>query len=128
MTRELFWFGVVGITAMLVHLVCVSLILVPLGMPPLLANVVAFLVAFQISHAGHSRLTFAAAEAPVAQSRWRFFSVALTSFLVNEMMYAALLHYTSLDYRLALVIVLIVVAALTFVSARNWAFLAKDKL
>ena len=44
------------------------------------------------------------------------------------MMYAALLHYTSLDYRLALVIVLLVVAALTFVSARNWAFVAKDKL
>ena len=37
-------------------------------------------------------------------------------------MYAALLRFTELDYRLALAIVLIAVAALTFVSARRWAF------
>lgn len=36
MNRELFWFGAVGVTAMLVHLGCVSLILVPLGLHPLI--------------------------------------------------------------------------------------------
>ena len=122
MRREIFWFGVVGVTAMLVHLGSVSLLLVPMGVPPLMANVVGFLIAFQVSHAGHQRLTFSRHEAPVARSRGRFFGVALTSFVVNEIMYWALLRFTSLDYRIALAIVLIAVAALTFVIARHWAF------
>lgn len=128
MKRELFWFGVVGVTAMLVHLGSVTLLLVPLGLPPLLANVIGFLLAFQVSHAGHHRLTFVAADAPVSRSRKRFFLVALTSFAVNELMYAGLLHYTDLDYRTALAIVLFAVAALTFVSARSWAFASGEQV
>ena len=127
MKRELFWFGVVGVTAMLVHLGSVSLLLVPLGLPPLVANVLGFLLAFQISHAGHRRLTFVAADAPVAQSRQRFFLVALSSFAINELLYAALLYFTDLDYRVALTIVLLAVAALTFFSARNWAFASEEQ-
>ena len=122
MSRELFWFGVVGVTAMLVHLACVSLIFVPLGLHPLVANLIAFLIAFQVSHAGHQRLTFGHQEAPAARSRVRFFGVALMSFFINELMYWALLRFTSLDYRVALAMVLIAVAALTFVIARQWAF------
>ncbi len=126
MKRELFWFGVVGMSAMLVHLGMVSL-LVPAGLPPLAANVIGFLVAFQVSHAGHHRLTFGTAQAPAARSRQRFFVVALASFALNELMYAALLHFTALDYRIALVIVLFAIAALTFVSARRWAFAAGEQ-
>ncbi len=122
MSRQLFWFGVVGVSAMLVHLGSVALFLVPLGLPPLIANLFGFLLAFQVSHIGHHRFTFGDAHAPIARSRQRFFLVALTSFFVNELMYAALLRFTELDYRLALAIVLIAVAALTFVSARRWAF------
>ncbi len=122
MKRELFWFAAVGLSAMAVHLACVALVLVPLGLSPLVANVIAFLIAFQVSHAGHRRFTFSHHDAPAAQSRWRFFAVACTSFVVNELMYAALLRFTTLDYRLALFIVLVLVAALTYVSSRTWAF------
>lgn len=122
--KQLFWFGVVGITAMLVHLGSVALVLVPIGLEPLLANILAFLIAFQVSHAGHRRLTFAAAavSTPAAQSRGRFFAVAVASFVLNELLYWALLRYTSLDYRVALCIVLLLVSALTFFLARYWAF------
>lgn len=127
MTRQLFWFGVVGVSAMLVHLGSVALILVPLGLAPLVANVAGFLLAFQVSHAGHRRLTFQAAQAPSTRSRWRFFLVASASFAVNEFLFWLLLHlFPSLDYRLALGAVLIVVAALTFFSARNWAFAGRE--
>ena len=122
MTHQLFWFGVVGVTAMLVHLGSVALVLVPLGLTPLLANIIGFLLAFQVSHAGHRRFTFQDNDLPVSQSRGRFFLVALMSFAVNEVMYWGLLRYTQLDYRMALAIVLIAVAALTFVLARYWAF------
>ena len=125
--KQLFWFGVVGVAAMLVHLGSVVLILVPLGLAPLVANVLAFLIAFQISHAGHRRLTFSSssAAAPASQSRLRFFAVALASFALNELMYWVLLRYTNLDYRLALAIVLVLVSAMTFFLARNWAFSAR---
>lgn len=126
MTRELLWFGAVGVTAMLVHLGSVALVLVPLGLSPLLANVFAFLIAFQVSHAGHRRLTFRAAQAPASRSRWRFLAVATGSFALNELMYAALLRFTRLDYRVALAIVLVAVSVLTFVFARRWAFASRE--
>jgi putative flippase GtrA len=56
----------------------------------------------------------------------RFFGVALASFGINELLYALLLRYTTLDYRLALALVLVLVAALTFVLARNWAFASRE--
>ena len=126
MTRELFWFGVVGVTAMLVHLGCVALIFVPLGLDPLVANIIAFLIAFQVSHTGHRLLTFSHQQAPAARSRLRFFGVALMSFVINELMYWLLLRYTTLDYRVALAFVLVAVAVLTFVAARHWAFAAGE--
>lgn len=128
MSRELLWFGIVGVSAMLVHLGSVALVLVPLGLPPLVANVFGFLLAFQVSHIGHHRFTFSAADAPVTRSRRRFFLVALSSFFVNEALYALLLRFTELDYRAALAIVLVAVAALTFVSARQWAFAGEDQV
>ena len=124
--KQLFWFAVVGVTAMLVHLGTVSLMFVPWGIHPLAANVLGFLIAFQVSHAGHRAFTFTTSSASVSHTRLRFFAVAAGSFLVNEALYAALLHFTTLDYRVALAIVLVVVAALTFFLARNWAFAAQE--
>jgi putative flippase GtrA len=124
--KQLFWFGVVGVTAMLVHLGTVSLMFVPWGIHPLTANVLGFLIAFQVSHAGHRAFTFTKSTVSVNNTRLRFFAVAAGSFLVNEALFAALLHFTTLDYRVALAIVLVVVAALTFFLARNWAFAAQE--
>jgi len=122
MTRQLFWFGAVGVTAMLIHLCSVVLIFVPLGLAPLLANIIGFLLAFQVSHSGHRRFTFQDQESPASSSRGRFFLVALLSFAVNEVLFWLLLRFTTLDYRIALGMVLVAVAALTFVLARYWAF------
>ncbi len=114
-------FGVVGISALAVHWVVVAL-LVPTGLAPLVANVLAFLVAFQVSYAGHRRWTFDAAHLSRRQTLPRFFLVALASFAANELMYAVLLRYTPLDYRLALLLVLGLVAGMTFLFSRQWAF------
>ena len=122
MTRQLFWFGVVGVSAMLVHLGSVALVLVPLGLTPLIANIIAFFLAFQVSHAGHRHFTFRNKDTVVSRSRGRFFLVALMSFAVNELLYWALLRYTLFDFRIALAMVLVAIAALTFVLARYWAF------
>lgn len=137
MIRQLARFGVVGIAAMAVHWLVV-MVLVPLGLLPLIANVIAFAVAFNVSYLGHRHWTFAAAtdtntiraandatDNPTqghANTLQRFFAVSLTSFALNEFLYYLLLRFTALDYRSALAIVLIAVAALTFVLSRYWAF------
>lgn len=122
MSRELFWFGVVGVSAMLVHFGVVAWLLVPLGMAPLQANVLGFLIAFQVSYWGHRQQTFQARHIPHRQALPRFFGVACLSFVVNEAMYGLLLRFTPLNYRAALLLVLIVVAALTFALSKLWAF------
>ena len=121
MPRELIWFAVIGISALLVHFLLV-LLLVPQGLQPLLANVLAYLLAFQVSYWGHRLKTFEAAHLPHSQTLPRFFAVASLSFLLNEGMYYLLLRFTPLDYRMALLLVLFCVAVVTFVLSRLWAF------
>lgn len=123
MIGQLARFGVVGVAAMAVHWLVVAA-LVPLGAAPLIANIVAFAVAFNVSYAGHRRWTFAAATpaAPASGTPfWRFLGVALLSFALNETLYYGLLRQ-GMEYRLALFVVLVAVAALTFVLSRYWAF------
>ncbi|UTH74894.1 GtrA family protein [Chromobacterium sp. IIBBL 290-4] len=122
MSRQLFWFGVVGVSAMAVHFLLVTLALVPLGAPPLAANVLGFLLAFQVSYWGHRQFTFEARHVPHRQALPRFFGVSCLSFCVNEAMYYLLLRFSALDYRVSLAIVLFTVAALTFVLGKLWAF------
>lgn len=120
--KQLFWFGVVGVSAMALHFALVAWLLVPLGAAPLVANVLAFLAAFQLSYWGHRLQTFRAHAVPHRQALPRFFGVACLSFAVNEAMYALLLRYTALDYRAALLLVLVAVAVLTFALGKLWAF------
>lgn len=119
--REVVAFGIVGITAFLVHFTVVA-VTVPLGVTPLLANVLGFLAAFAVSFAGHGRWSFPAEGRPVAPALRRFAVVAVSGFVLNESAYAVLLHWTQLDYRVALFIVLCAVAGLTWLAGRYWAF------
>lgn len=97
-------------------------LLVPLGLPPLAANVFAFLVAFQVSYWGHRQWTFTARDLRHRKTLPRFILVSASSFALNEALYFLLLRYTALDYRTALFIVLAVVSILTYLLSRQWAF------
>ena len=118
--RQVRAFVIVGTAAALTHLLVVSL-LVPLGVHPLVANIVGFAVAFAVSFQGHARWTFPAGTArPLAMRR--FFAVAVSSFAANELLYAMLLSWTSIDFRVALVFVLVAVSLSTFLISKFWAF------
>lgn len=114
-------FGVVGIVAMAVHF-AVVVALVAYNFHPLLANLAGFLIAFHLSYAGHSLWTFELSGKNGRNHRARFFSVAALGFVVNELGYFFLLRVLHIDYRLALVLVLLAVSALTFILSRLWAF------
>ena len=119
--REIVAFGIVGGTAFVVHFAVVA-VTVPLGVAPLLANVLGFLAAFAVSFVGHGRWSFPAEGRPVAAALRRFAVVAVSGFVLNESAYAVLLRWTQLDYRLALFVVLCAVAGLTWLAGRYWAF------
>ena len=114
-----FRFGCVGAAASLAHLGVVAA-LVPLGLPPAGANVLAFLAAFQVSYYGHRGWTFR--HPGGAATYARMFVVALGTFSFNEAAYLWMLHHVALDYRISLALVLGAQAILTFVLARTWVF------
>lgn len=121
--RQLAGFLVVGCAAAATHLTAVMLFVEALGWPALGANVAAFCIAFGVSFGGHSRLTFPVRPEGRAAARTRFFIVATSAFLLNQTAYAAGLQLFGERYYLpVLFVVLLLVAAATFVASRLWAF------
>lgn len=120
--RQLFWFVAVGCTAAATHWLVVVAVVDHVGLAPLLANLVGWLVAFGVSFWGHYQLTFKHQRAPLAQASVRFFAVSALGFSVNELAYAFLLRVTTLRYDLLLALILIGIAIMTFILGRFWAF------
>lgn len=114
-------FGIIGIAATATHFV-VALTLIYGSAPPLWANGIAFLVAFQISFFGHLSYTFASQEINMMTSMRRFAVTAICGFLLSETLLATFLAFTNLAAPVALTLTLLLVAGLTFLVSRHWAF------
>jgi putative flippase GtrA len=116
-------FIAVGSAAAFTHLAVVAAVVETLALHPLAANVIGFGIAFLVSFGGHSRWTFPIVREQLAAARIRFFVVALTGFVINQMAYAWALHIFGPDYYLPiLAAVLLGVAASTFLLSKLWAF------
>jgi putative flippase GtrA len=120
--RRIATFIAVGATAAAVHLGVVVALVEAGAAAPLVANVAGWLVAFCVSFAGQHRLTFGDREASARQSAPRFFVLSAAGFAANEAAYAAALRFFPLRYDVALAIVLVLVAAMTYVLSSAWAF------
>jgi putative flippase GtrA len=94
-----------------------------LGWLPLLANVIGWLTAFGVSFLGHHSWTFRGHGTALGTSARRFLMVSAGGFLANESAYAWLLHAGGLRYDVALAMVLVAVAIVTYLLSRHWAFL-----
>ena len=121
-SRRILSFVVVGSTAALVHWSVVVTLVRQLGLLPLAANVAGWAVAFSVSFAGQSALTFRDHRAPLLQSMRRFFALSLGGFCINEASYALLLRWSPWRYDVLLAIVLVGVAVVTYLLSRRWAF------
>lgn len=119
---EIVCFVMVGCAAAATHwgiaVACVD----GLDLPPLLANVLGWLVAFIVSFSGHYWLTFRHQAKAFSVALRRFFLVSAGGFAINEASYAWLLKATAIRYDLLLAAILIALAFLTFVVSRLWAF------
>ena len=123
---QLLQFVLVGGSAAATHLAVVGLLVSLGGMPPLWANVLAFLVAFVVSYNGHALLTFSAAQARGWPVVAKFFAVACLSFVANEALYYIALNWLHWHYFWSLAAVLVLVAIGTFVMSKFWAFKASS--
>ena len=123
--KQLFQFVLVGGSAAATHLAVVGLLVSLLHMPPLSANVLAFLVAFIVSYNGHALLTFSESKAQDWSVVARYFAVACLSFVANEVLYYIALNWLHWHYFWSLAAVLVLVAIGTFVMSKFWAFKAR---
>jgi putative flippase GtrA len=119
--REVAAFTAVGTSAAAINLAVVA-IAVPLGMSPLVANVVGFLISFAWGFFGHSRWTFPAEGRDVRVAVQRFAAVSVVGFTLNEAAYAGALQWTKLDYRLSLFLVILALGGAKLLASKYWAF------
>jgi putative flippase GtrA len=116
------WFAVIGAAAAAVHYVVAVGIEFAQLTSPAKANILGFLLAFPVSYWGHRKLSFAAHTATHQQAFPKFFTVALTGFLINQFMVINALHFTAIPFWLVLAVVMIVVAISTYLLSYYWAF------
>jgi putative flippase GtrA len=114
-------FGMVGITATAVHILMVWLLLSKTALPPLIANMFAFLTAFGISFAGNYLWTFGSPGNPGKAMR-RFVLISASAFAVNTLLLASLLRGGWLSPTVAAIVSAAVVPTITFLASRLWGF------
>jgi putative flippase GtrA len=112
----------VGSSAALVNFTVV-VIIVELGLlSPLLANVIAFFIAFQVSYFGHRYWTFQESVSLHRVAMPRLLLVSGLNFIANESLFYFFIHHFKLPYPIALLIVLATLPALTFTFSKLWVF------
>lgn len=115
-------FGLVGLGATLVHAAVYGYAVGPAALAPLVANPLAFAVAFALSFLGHRHWTFAGQGD--ARALPRFLATALFGLASNQLLTWLLVARLGLPPLSALAGILFVTPLLVFVLAKHWAFAA----
>lgn len=120
--NTLFWqlvrFGLVGGAATATHLAAAWALLRQWPeMSPFLANLIAFLLAFQVSFWGHSRFTFG-----TEGSRLRFFLVSGAGFALNNVLLGLLLLPGVFTPFVAICLAAALVPLFVFIASKLWVF------
>lgn len=111
----------VGAVAAATHYV-VALLAHALGWQPANANWLGFLAAFPVSYIGHRWWSFRGTRSRHRQAFPKFLAVALLGFFGNQLLLWLALAYTPLPFWFALGLVMVVIAASTWLLSRFWAF------
>lgn len=123
-SRSVAWFLGVGGLATAVHYTLALCVNEFASLSAPIANATGFLCAFPVSYLGHRRFSFAGTAAAHRTALPRLFAVACAGFAANQGLLLMLLRLTPLPLWIALGIVLLAVAAATYLLGRWWAFAA----
>lgn len=115
-------FGVVGVMAAAVHLSMVFFLVETYHWQPLVANIFAFLTAFQVSYWGNRRWTFDRTVTLHRVAFPRLLFLNSMSFVMNEGLFYFFLAVFHLPYMLALFLVLTILPIATFTLSKFWVF------
>ena len=113
---------VIGCAAAATHWLAAVLCIALLEIRPSLANLLGWSIAVMVSFLGHYFLTFRHQQKSLLPAIRRFLLISASGFAVNELAFVYLLRVTSIPYYLLLAIILVAIAAFTFVFSRYWAF------
>lgn len=118
---ELTRFGLVGGTAAVVHFTTVLMLVEHLGIPPLISNIVGFLIAFQVSYWGHRLFTFKGTRSTHREALPKLLTIQTINFAANESLFYFLLslHFA---YPFALLVVLTILPLFTYFTSKHWIF------
>jgi putative flippase GtrA len=114
-------FAVVGGIATVCHIVVAVVLVEGPGLTPVLANFIAFCAAVLVSYLGNHSWTFGATGEHLFHLP-RFAAIAVTGLALNQAIVYTMVEVVGADYRLALMVVVLVVPALSFALNRGWAF------
>lgn len=113
-------FGVVGLSAAMIHFSVVVWLVSMQSVPPLMANVAGFILAFQVSYWGHRQWTFRV-QTEHKPAALKLLLVQGLNFSLNEALFATFLAL-QIPYQWALLIVLSILPAFTFILSKQWVF------
>ena len=125
LARQAVRFAVVGGGATVTHVAVALALTDAAGLRPFTANLGAFLVALLVSYFGNHAWTFSASGGH-ARHFPRFAAVAVPALFLNQAIVHVLVDRLGLDFRLALVFVVLVVPALSLILNRLWVFSAAE--
>lgn len=115
-------FCIVGLLAAAVHFSIVVLLVEVGALKPLIANIFAFLIAFQVSYWGHRRWTFHTTTSLHGEALPKLFLVNGLGFIANEGLFYIFMTMFGLSYPLALFLVLAILPVATFALGKFWVF------
>ena len=118
-------FAFVGLVAAAVHYLLAVFCVSVLAFSPQAGNAGGYAIALLVSYLGQSRLTYAFVSGRRLTFA-RFATVSGCGFALNSMGFALLLRWTTLDYRLALILVLMASAAVSYLLLSNWVFATRS--
>ncbi|MCG6115461.1 MAG: GtrA family protein [Mesorhizobium sp.] len=122
--RKVFVFGLVGVTASIVHFLLAAGLFTYAGINLFVANLFGFFLAISVSYFGHYYLTFRSKQAHGTAVR-RFVVTALTGFAVNNLCLAMLTWAIGHESPWSLGTAIIVAAAVVYLLSGRWAFAAR---
>jgi putative flippase GtrA len=112
------------VAAAAVHYVVAVLLEGVAHMNPAWANVTGFCVAFPVSYVGHYTLSFATQHKQHVQALPKFLLVAILGFVINQTLVLLCLRLTLLPFWLVLGLVMVIVAMMTYLLSKYWAFVS----